>query len=76
MAEKTANIEVPAVLKECLLSLTEVREKIQEYYPKSEVSDCVAYFADKCDDLIDDVVYQVGEMIRVEVIKFYHYKDK
>ncbi|MFR9511373.1 MAG: hypothetical protein SNG69_06590 [Rikenellaceae bacterium] len=76
MTHKTANIEVPAVLKECLLSLTEVREKIEGYCPKSDISDSIDQNAGRFDDLIGDAVHQIGEMIRMEVVNAYYYKNK
>ncbi len=76
MTRKTASIEVPAVLKDCLLSLTEVREKIEGYYPKSDISDSIDQSAGRFDDLIGDAVHQIGEMIRMEVVNTYYYKNK
>lgn len=76
MTQKTANIEVPSVLKECLLSLTEIRDKIRDYYPKSEATESVSEYANRVDDLIDDVVDKVGEMIRVEIVNTYFYNKR
>ncbi|MFI3304382.1 MAG: hypothetical protein SNI45_03500 [Rikenellaceae bacterium] len=76
MTHKTASIEVPTALKECLLSLTEVREKMADYAPKSDVIDCIDQNAGKFDDLMGDAANEIGEMIRLEVMNTYYYKNK
>ncbi len=70
-----ATIEVPSVLKECLIALEEVAKKIREYHPQSKVSDCLEEYAFKLDDSVSDAAYQVGEMVRVEVLNGYYYKE-